>query len=230
MKKTIGITGASGFLGQHLLSFFSALAGTIKIIPFLGDVRKQKQVESFVKKCDLVIHLAAKGSTYLAEEILETNIGGTLNVINACYSHKKGFLTCVERNLTEDVFSVSKRLQKSFVNQFNKLGFQGFVMKLDTVLGGREYKFQAKRPICNNADQVLELLTPEDVCKWIYSFSDAFLTNGSFYVKEFEFWDPIRITVKDLKSLLRGDILKDVKPEHARKILKCNEKAGSINV
>lgn len=220
MKKVIGITGSSGFLGQHLLSFFTAKK-EIKIIPFIGDVIKQKQVETFVKKCDLIIHLAAKNNTNSDQEILETNIQGTFNVVNACYLHKKGFLTCVERNLTNDAFSVSKSVQKSIISEYNKLGFQGFMMKLDPVIGGKEYHSYFNPPAPKN--KLLELLSSEDVCKWIYAFSDAFLTNGSFYVKEFEFWDPIRISVKDLISLLNGQTVENVLPEHAHKILKCNE-------
>ena len=220
MKKVIGITGATGFLGQHLLSFFSAHDKTIKIILFSGDVSEQRRVESFVKKCDLVIHLAAKNRKHTEQEILETNVAGAINVVNACYSHKKGFLTCVERNLTADAFSVSKSVQKSVVSEFNKLGFQGFVMKLDPVIGGREYHSYFNPP--THKDKLLELLDPEDVCKWIYSFSDAFLTNGSFYVKEFEFWDPIKVSVKDLAALLSGRVVENVSLEHAQKILKCS--------
>lgn len=222
--KVVGIIGSSGFLGQHLLSFFSSHSKTIKVISFVGDIRKQKQTDRFVAKCALVINLAGANKEETDQEIIETNIVGTINVVNACYSHKKGFLTCVERKLTNDAFSVSKNVQKSVVSEYNKLGFQGFMMKLDPVIGPSRpivYHNQWVKWI-KDEKQILELLDVDDVCKWIFSFSDAFLTNGSFYVKEFEFWDPIRVSVKDLVSLLNGSAVENVSLEHAQKILKCN--------
>ena len=212
---TIGVTGSSGFLGQHLLSFFAKSTKVVRMFPFTGDVRNKKQVERFVKKCDLVIHLAAKNRLQPEREIIDTNVIGALNVVDACFSLKKGFLTCVERTLTTDAFSASKNVCRSFISEFNKLGLQGFVMKLDPVIG-------PSRPVILDKDpgKLLELLDVEDVCKWIFSFSDAFLTNGSFYVKEFEFWDPIRISVKDFAALLSGRVVENVSLEHAQKILK----------
>lgn len=223
--KSIGILGSHGFLGQHLIKFFAHQSKrTIKLLSFEGDIRKQKQVENFVKKCDLVVNLAGVSKAETDQEIIETNIVGTINVINACYAHKKGFLTCVERKLTNDAFSASKNVQKSIVSEYNKLGFQGFLMKLDPVLGSREYYSLLKQ----NERMLLELADPADVCKWIYSFSDAFLTNGVFYTKEFEFWNPIRISVKDLKILLNNQTVENVSWEHAHKILECHGKNEDV--
>lgn len=222
--KSIGILGSRGFLGGYLTKFFAKQSRTIKILSFEGDTRNEKQIERFVKKIDLVIHLATKNRSHPEQEIFQTNINGSLNVINACYSHGKGFLTCVERNLTIDAFSVSKNVLKSFVSEYNKLGFQGFLMKLDPIINSNNF-FQFKDL---KETQLLEILSPEDVCRWIYSFSDAFLTNGSFYVKEFEFWDPIRVSVKEYFDLLYARPVKNVSAEHAQKILKCFEKEDNV--
>lgn len=224
MKK-IGIIGSTGFLGTEVFNFFAAKK-IFKLLKFSGDIRKQKQTETFVKKCDLIINLAA---TRDEQKILETNINGALNIINACYSHKKGFLTCVERKLGTDAYSVSKNVQKSIISEYNKLGFQGFLMKLDPVVGGREYYSKIRNGAFFIGDDVLlELVSPEDVCKWIYSFSDAFLMNGVFFTKEFEFWDPVRISVKEMVALLNGRVVENVSLEHAQKILKCLGKSEDV--
>ncbi|MDO8659937.1 MAG: NAD-dependent epimerase/dehydratase family protein [Candidatus Parcubacteria bacterium] len=235
--KTIGITGASGFLGQHLLSFFAARSNTIKIIPFVGDVRKQKQVERFVEKCELIVHLAGKNRAEY-KEILETNIGGTINVINACYSHKKGVICAGTRYQNEDAYLISKNVCRSILSEYNKIGLQGMLIKLDNVIGTGCKPFYNSftttlmhlisrnleyRHLIKNDNDVLELVDVDDVCRWVYSFCDSFLINRAFYVKEFEFWNPITLSIKELICLLSGDVVKNVSVENSVKILKIFE-------
>lgn len=239
---TIGITGHKGFIGTNLIDFIQNKAkNTVKILKFDGDVRNSKQIEKFVSKCHLVVHLAGKNRAE-DKEILETNIQGTLNVTNACYSHKKGIICVGTRYSKEDAYLVSKNVCESILTEYNKIGLQGLHIKLDKVIGpyarplynsfvttlmyniARDWNLTREwASMVKNENEMLELLDVEDVSKWIYSFSDAFLTNGAFYVKKFEFWDPIRISMKDLMNLLTGKVVENVSVEHSQKILKIFE-------
>jgi NAD dependent epimerase/dehydratase len=110
------ITGADGFIGSHLVEALAASGasvtglclynsfdthGWLDEVPHLdiprltrarGDIRDAAFVRGLVRGHDVVFHLAALISipqSYLApQSFVETNILGTLNVLNACRDAK----------------------------------------------------------------------------------------------------------------------------------------------
>ena len=108
------VTGADGFIGSHLVELllsknikvrafciYNSLGhkGWLETIPkekldnieiFFGDIRDQESVNEAIKGCNIIFHLAALISipySYKApSSYVDTNIKGTLNVLNAVRS------------------------------------------------------------------------------------------------------------------------------------------------
>ncbi len=112
-NKKILVTGADGFIGSHLSEMLvrqgysvkafccynsfghkgwldhSDVKGNIEFV--LGDVRDNNFVSTAIKGVDIVFHLASliaiPYSYHAPESYIETNITGTLNVMQACLNH-----------------------------------------------------------------------------------------------------------------------------------------------
>jgi nucleoside-diphosphate-sugar epimerase len=121
-KPNILVTGGSGFLGQRIVDEF--LAKDSKLVPgfirvfdikqydgkhdvefFMGNVKDIDAVDNACKDIDVVIHAAAiiDWGTKPPEEVLDVNVGGTKNVIEAC--KKNGIKNLVVTSSLDAVFT-----------------------------------------------------------------------------------------------------------------------------
>lgn len=71
----IGITGQAGFVGTHLYNTLGLYPDTIRRIPFEDSYfQNRQQLRSFVRECDVIVHLAAMNRHPDPRIIYETNI------------------------------------------------------------------------------------------------------------------------------------------------------------
>ena len=79
----IGITGQAGFVGTHLYNFLKIQENT-ELIPFQDDYfLNEIKLASFVKSCDVIVHLAAMNRHDDPQVIYDTNIQLVQALINA---------------------------------------------------------------------------------------------------------------------------------------------------
>lgn len=90
MKKTILITGATGFIGKNLIKKISGYYTPIEKNGEKIDLRNREKVLK-IKKVNTVIHLAGKtpySKKSSNKEIFENNVLGTLNILEYCVAKK----------------------------------------------------------------------------------------------------------------------------------------------
>jgi len=80
----VGITGQAGFMGTHLFNYLN-LKKDVVTIPFEDSFFDDKnQLENFVSKCDVIVHLAAMNRHDNPQVIYDTNIRLVKDLIDAC--------------------------------------------------------------------------------------------------------------------------------------------------
>ena len=101
----IVVTGGAGFLGYHISQKVSRITNFSDSVFFdiaefetgeydkdikciYGDVRDKKQMDEMMKGVDVVIHCAAALPLWKKEDIFETNIEGTRNVLESSLKNK----------------------------------------------------------------------------------------------------------------------------------------------
>lgn len=80
----IGITGQTGFVGTHLYNTLGLYPDEFERVPFEDTFfTDRERLESFVRSCDVIVHLAAVNRHPDARVLYETNIGLVHQLVEA---------------------------------------------------------------------------------------------------------------------------------------------------
>jgi nucleoside-diphosphate-sugar epimerase len=108
------VTGASGFLGGHVVELLSTRGESVRALVrktsntrhlqklpnvelFEGSIEDVDRVREAVDGVDAIVHAAGLVKARSTDEFFAVNVGGTSNVIQAARSHPRGRPTVVKR-------------------------------------------------------------------------------------------------------------------------------------
>ena len=125
----IGITGVNGFIGWHLSSYLSINNEKFKVVDFKRSFfNDNKQLDKFVKNCDIIVHLAGinrdENQDYifsknveladsLIDSFLRTNYNGKLIFSSSIMNLRKALLV-FQKNAQQNLYNglkIIKQLQ-----------------------------------------------------------------------------------------------------------------------
>ena len=131
----IGITGQAGFIGTHLLNYLSLLKDQVQIVPFEDRYFSEKtDLESFVSKCDAIVHLAALNRHNDPQAIYDTNLGLIKQLISALEktgSRPHILFSSSTQEERDNIFGKSKREGRQLLSLWaekNAVPFTGMVI------------------------------------------------------------------------------------------------------
>ena len=206
----LAITGGAGFLGYHLANRLSEKFDKILILDispidrseypkntkfFNADVRDFKTLDKIFKNTDFVIHAAAALPLWNKKDILETNIQGTKNVLEAARKNRVKRVVFISSTAVYGIpkkhpvfesdplsgvgpYGESKIEAEKICKQYREKGMCVPIIRPKTFIGtGRLGVFQIlydwikngkKIPIIGNGKNRYQLLEVDDLVDAIY--------------------------------------------------------------
>jgi len=133
-KIKVGITGQSGFMGTHLFNYL-AHKDNIILIPFIDSYFEDStELESFVKQCDVIVHLAALNRHNEPKIIYDTNIKLVKQLITALEKTNSNSYVLFSSSIQEEkdnVYGNSKREGRELFQRWaekNKTRFTALII------------------------------------------------------------------------------------------------------
>ena len=200
------VTGSSGFIGSHLVKALLRHGCRVegldtmpsrfhKVRTHTIDVTDPEAVERTTRGFDFVFHLAGllgtdelQGNAYRATAI---NIGGTVNVLEACFKSGTKMILASKPNVWLNTYSITKIAAEQFLHMYRKeYGVQAAILKWFNVYGPYQrlmddvgYKKFIPHAIMNalrglpievygNGDQIVDLVHTSDTVSALLGIVD----------------------------------------------------------
>lgn len=136
----IGITGADGFMGNHLVRRLKQEKIPHQVLDRAKhDLLDPKTLRDFVETCDAIIHLAAKNKD-TNENIIRTNTLGTASLLNAINNYSPNrkiiLLSSFQVYSPKSLYGLSKKLAEELIEYYTKhYSFNGIILRVSNVYG-----------------------------------------------------------------------------------------------
>lgn len=145
-KKAL-VTGAEGFVGSHLVAALKAHGYQVTTFDIKSgaDILNSKQVDSAVRKVDVVFNLAGiLGTHELIEantiKAVQVNVIGALNVLEAARKHQVDVVEICKPNLWINTYSITKQAAEDFTVMYaREHGLKTWVVRWYNIFGPRQH-------------------------------------------------------------------------------------------
>ena len=211
--KRVGITGQAGFIGTHLAEYVNT-HGDLELIHFEDTFFADEfKLRSFVKQCDIIIHLAAASRMPSEDELYNLNVGLVQKVIDAMEAEKVTPLVMFSSSTHETRDTAYGRAKKEGCARFeawakrNNANFIGFVFPNVYGPGARvhyasfianfAWELQHGEEPKVMVDATLKLIYVQNLCKFI---ADQFDYQG---ITHLHVPEDMEVKVTDILSLFR---------------------------
>lgn len=120
----IGITGESGFIGQHLKRTLLLTPDKFEIIPFQKSFfQDEKELAAWVEKCDVIYHLAAMNRHESQEVLFDNNVSLVDSLVSALKTSQTSpqiIFSSSSQEDDENLYGNSKRLGRERLEKWGK--------------------------------------------------------------------------------------------------------------
>ena len=131
----IGVTGQSGFVGTHLINTLKLKPKEFMLIPFERRFFEDEfLIDSFVKQCDVIVHLAAVNRHNNDIEILKINtllVSRLVDALNRTNSDAHVIMSSSTQEILDNAYGKSKKIGREALEIWaNKSGgrFTGLII------------------------------------------------------------------------------------------------------
>jgi len=186
----IGITGQAGFIGTHLYNTLSLHPDKYIRIPFKDEYfQSEESLDTFVKKCDVIIHLAAMNRHNDPDVLYKTNIELVQKLIDSMERTNSKPYVIMSSSLQEErdnLYGRSKREGRELFNQWadrNNAKFTGLIIPnvfgpfgkpfYNSVISTFSYQICNKQEPKIEVDNELKLIYVGDLVKVILDLFPA---------------------------------------------------------
>ena len=190
----IGITGQAGFIGTHLYNTLSLQPDKYIRIPFRDEFfQSEEALDAFVKKCDVIVHLAAMNRHNDPNVLYKTNIELVQKLIDSMERTNSKPYVIMSSSLQEEqdnLYGLSKREGRELFNQWedrNSAKFTGLIIPnvfgpfgapfYNSVISTFSYQLCNKQEPKIEVDNELKLIYVGDLVKVILDLFPADIAN-----------------------------------------------------
>lgn len=131
----IGITGQAGFVGTHLFNTLGLSPERFERISFEDEFfQNEKALQKFVRRCDVIVHLAAMNRHHDPAVIYKTNITLVKQIITACEAMQSTphiLFSSSTQEEKDNLYGKSKKEGRELFEEWaknNNAQFTGFVI------------------------------------------------------------------------------------------------------